>query len=116
MYQNEKKEKAKKVNIVEFLKKNHPDTILERKDGSFAYSKNPSMTFFVGRDGYYHYCDNAAKKRGDYVYSGDNIKFLTDFVGKYTFLIGRICGCFTESGLRKRTILADLKRQRILYK
>ena len=54
MYQNEKKEKAKKVNIVEFLKKNHPDTILERKDGSFAYSKNPSMTFFVGRDGYYH--------------------------------------------------------------
>ena len=81
MYQNEKKEKAKKVNIVEFLKKNHPDTILERKDGSFAFSKNPSMTFFVGRD-----CDNAAKKRGDYVYSGDNIKFLTDFVGEYTFL------------------------------
>lgn len=86
MYQNDMKEKAKKVNIVEFLKKNHPDTILERKDGSFAYSKNPSMTFFVGRDGYYHYCDNAAKKRGDYVYSGDNIKFLTDFVGEYTFL------------------------------
>lgn len=86
MYQNEKKEKAKRVNIIEFLKEKYPDAILERKDGSFAYSKNPSMTFFVGRDGYYHYCDNAAKKRGDHIYSGDNIKFLTDFVGEYTFL------------------------------
>ena len=32
MYQNEKKEKAKKVNIVEFLKKNHPDTIYKSVD------------------------------------------------------------------------------------
>ena len=31
MYQNDMKEKAKKVNIVDFLKKNHPDTILEKK-------------------------------------------------------------------------------------
>ena len=86
MYQNEMKEKAKKVNIIDFLRETYPELVFERKDGSFAYSKNPAMTFFAGRDGYYHYCDNAAKKRGDHFYSGDNIKFLMDYVGDYTFL------------------------------
>ena len=30
MYQNDMKEKAKKVNIVEFLKKNHPTIYIDR--------------------------------------------------------------------------------------
>lgn len=86
MYQNEKKEKAKKVNIIDFLRETYPELVFERKDGSFAYSKNPAMTFFAGRDGYYHYCDNAAKKKGAQYYSGDNIKFLMDYIGGYTFV------------------------------
>ena len=85
-YQNGKKEKAKKVNIIDFLRETYPELVFERKDGSFAYSKNPAMTFFAGRDGYYHYCDNAAKKKGAQYYSGDNIKFLMDYIGGYTFL------------------------------
>lgn len=86
MYKDERKEKAKEVNIIEFLQEHHPSEVYKRKDGTYAYRKNPSMTFFKGRDDYYHYCDNAAKKRGEHFYSGDNIKFLTDFVGGYTFL------------------------------
>lgn len=46
MYQNDMKEKAKKVNIIDFLRETYPELVFERKDGSFAYSKNPAMTFF----------------------------------------------------------------------
>ena len=42
MYQNEMKEKAKKVNIIDFLRETYPELVFERKDGSFAYSKNPA--------------------------------------------------------------------------
>ena len=47
MYQNDMKEKAKKVNIIDFLRETYPELVFERKDGSFAYSKNPAMTFFA---------------------------------------------------------------------
>ena len=31
MYQNEKKEKAKKVNIIDFLRETYPELVFERK-------------------------------------------------------------------------------------
>ena len=84
-YDEDMKKKAKRVNFIEYLKKYHPDAVQWKLSG-YVYKKEPWVAFFQGRDGEYRYYDNLKAKYAGAAYCGDGMKFLTDYLGGYTFL------------------------------
>lgn len=84
-YDEDMKKKAKRVNFIEYLKKYHPDAVQWKLSG-YVYKKEPWVAFFQGRDGEYRYYDNLKAKYAGAAYCGDRMKFLTDYLGGYTFL------------------------------
>lgn len=86
MWVDEKtKEKARQVNLIQFLQEVHPDLIFQRESGEYAFTKHKCITFFKGRDGVYRYCDHEKRNKGEWDYSGDGIAFLSNYVGGYNF-------------------------------
>lgn len=79
------RERARRVNLILFLQKNHPELIIQRESGEYAYTRRTCITFFQGKDGVYRYCDHELRKQGDWNYSGDGIGFLMKYVEGYTF-------------------------------
>lgn len=82
---DEVKNRAKRVNLIQFLQERYPDLIFEKQPGQFAYTKQDYISFYRGRDGFYRYCDHLKKNNDEMDYFGDSIKFLIDFVGGYKF-------------------------------
>ena len=79
------KEQARRVNLIQFLQKVHPELIFQRESGEYAYTKRKCVTFFKGRDGVYRYCDHEKRNKGEWDCSGDGIAFLIKYVGGYDF-------------------------------
>ena len=79
------KERARQVNLIQFLQARHTELIFQRDSGEYAYSKRKCITLFKGRDGVYRYCDHDLKNKGDWDYCGDGIAFLIKYVGGYDF-------------------------------
>lgn len=82
---DEMKERARRVDLIQFLEETHPDLIFRRESGEYAFTKRKCITFFKGRDGIYRYCDHGKREQGDWDYSGDGIEFLMKYVGGYDF-------------------------------
>lgn len=82
---DEMKERARQVNLIQFLQARHSELIFQRESGEYAYTKRKCITFFKGRDGVYRFCDHGKREQGDWDYSGDGIAFLTKYVGGYDF-------------------------------
>lgn len=82
---DELKERARQVNLIQFLQERHPELIFKRNSGEYAYTKRKCITFFKGRDGVYRYCDHGKREQGDWDYSGDGMAFLVNYVGGYNF-------------------------------
>lgn len=79
------KERARQVNLIQFMQEVHPELICQRDSGEYAYTKRKCITFFKGRDGVYRYCDHELRNKGDWDYSGDGMAFLVNYVGGYNF-------------------------------
>lgn len=102
-YDEDMKKKAKQVNFIEYLKKYHPDAVQWKLSG-YVYKKEPWVAFFQGRDGEYRYYDNLKAKYAGAAYCGDGMKFLTDYLGGYTFLSATKLCLILKKNLQKKQI------------
>ena len=77
---DEMKERARRVNLIQFMQEVHPELIFRRDYGEYAYIKRRCITFFKGRDGVYRYCDHELRNKGGWDYCGDGIEFLKKYI------------------------------------
>ena len=102
---NESKEIARHTNLIRYLLKYHPDLIVEKSPGHYAYAKQTYITFYRGKNGVYYYCDHEKHKRGEPGYCNDAIQFLIDFMGiKYHEAIAELCSYAEEEANAIRKI------------
>lgn len=88
----EKKKKAKRANLVQFLQKKHPDAIFEKHEGDYAFTKRTCITFFRGMDDYFRYCDHQKRLEGAEKATSDSIDFLREYLGySYSEAVTALC-------------------------
>ncbi|MEF9939594.1 MAG: hypothetical protein RR768_05665 [Clostridium sp.] len=79
------KNEARKTNLIDYLQVYHPDKIIKKDKGQYAYTGNQNITFFKGKDDVWRYCDHKKRMQKKPNYCGDSIQFLQEYVGGYTF-------------------------------
>lgn len=102
---NESKEIARHTNLIRYLLEYHPDLIIEKSPGQYAYAKQTYITFYRGRNGVYYYCDQKKRKNGEPGYFNDGIQFLIDYLNmNYREAIAEICSYAEEEANAIRNI------------
>jgi hypothetical protein len=93
----DQKEIARHTNLIRYLLNRHPDLIVEKSPGQYAYAKQTYITFYRGRNGIFYYCDHEKRKRGEPGYYNDAIQFLIDYLGiKYYEAVAELCSYADE--------------------
>lgn len=102
---NESKEIARHTNLIRYLLNRHPDLIVEKTPGQYAYAKQTYITFYRGKNGVFYYCDHEKRKHGESGYYNDGIQFLIDYMGmKYHEAILELCDYAEEEADAIRSI------------
>lgn len=105
---NESKEIARHTNLIRYLLNRHPDLIIEKTPGQYAYAKQTYITFYRGKNGVYYYCDHEKRKRGESGYYNDGIQFLIDYMGmKYHEAVAELYSYAEEEANAIRNIEID---------
>ena len=105
---NSQNEIARHTNLIRYLLNRHPDLIIEKTPGQYAYAKQTYITFYRGRNGIFYYCDHEKRKRGEPGYYNDAIQFLIDYLElKYHEAIVELCDYAEEEANAIRSIEVD---------
>lgn len=102
---NESKEIARHTNLIRYLLKYHPNLIVEKSPGQYAYSKLTYITFYRGRNGIFYYCDQVKRKNRESGYCNDGIQFLINYLNmNYREAVAELCSYAEEEADAIRNI------------